>query len=153
MAPYFLALEAQIDLKAGNSRTALHLLAEANAKVEQTNERWFAAEIIRLQGEVLVALDGDQAAEAELCFTRALDTAEGQHARFWELRAAMSLSRLDRESGCGRERVRQLCSGFEEGFALPDLQAAQALSLRGSHFREETSSRDPYSRSSHRFTS
>ena len=128
MTPYFLALEAQIDLKAGDSRTALHLLAAASAKVEQTSEQWFAAEILRLQGEALAAMGEDHAAEAEVCFTRALDTAESQQARLWELRAAVSLSRLGREGG--RERVQRLCSGFEEGFALPDLQAAHTLASR-----------------------
>jgi class 3 adenylate cyclase/predicted ATPase len=130
MVPYFLALEAQIDIKAGDGRTALHLLAEASAKVEQTNERWFAAEILRLQGEVLVAMGSDQAIDAESCFARALDTAESQQARLWELRAALSLSRLGGEGGHARERVRRLSSGFEEGHALPDLQAAHMLSLR-----------------------
>jgi predicted ATPase len=52
MVPYFIALQAQIQVRAGNHDVALRLLEEAHARIERTNERWFAAEVLRLQGEV-----------------------------------------------------------------------------------------------------
>lgn len=127
MLPYFLTLEAQVEIGAGDLRTALHLLEEASAKIEQTNECWFAAEILRLRGETLLGIGLDRAAEARVCFERALDTAAGQHALLWELRVAVSLARMDAIDGSERERVRQLYARFSEGFGLPELQAAHAF--------------------------
>jgi hypothetical protein len=94
-------------------------------RVERTSERWFAAEILRLQAEVLEILDRLQ--DAKACLARALETAAHQQARFWELRAALSAARLGLDGAAARERVRRLQASFSEGFELPDLQAAQAL--------------------------
>jgi predicted ATPase len=48
---------------------------------------------------LLLALSVDHQAEAEACFEQALTTARHQQARSWELRAAMSLSRLWQQQG------------------------------------------------------
>jgi hypothetical protein len=93
-------------------------------RVERTDERWYEAEIYRLEGEVLVALD--RLADARACFVRGLETAEGQQARFWELRAALNLWRLGRDPAA-RDRVVRLKEGFSEGLELPDLKAARLL--------------------------
>ena len=49
-------------------------------------------EIYRLRGELRLARDGDTA-QAEADFRLAIDVARRQQARFWELRATMSLAR------------------------------------------------------------
>lgn len=100
------------------------MLEEARIRVERTGERWYEAEIHRLEGEVLVALD--RLADAKACFARALETAAGQQARFWELRAALSFARLSHDPAA-RDRVGRLRAGFSEGFELPDLKAARAF--------------------------
>ena len=61
MVPYFIALQAQIEIKAGDPGAALLLLEAAHAGIERTKERWFAAEVLRLQGEVLLQLGEDKA--------------------------------------------------------------------------------------------
>jgi predicted ATPase len=70
--------------------------------------------------------------EAETCFRQALDVARRQQAKSWELRAAMSLSRLWQRQG-KRDEARQLLteiySWFTEGHDTPDLREAQALLL------------------------
>jgi predicted ATPase len=124
LMPYFLALLAQVEQTAKRPQTALPMLEEARIRVERTGERWYEAEIHRLEGEVLVALD--RLADARACFARALETAAGQQARFWELRAALSLWRLDHDPAA-RDRVVRLKAGFSEGFELPDLKAARLL--------------------------
>jgi predicted ATPase len=124
LMPYFLALLAQVEQKGKRPQTALPLLEEACIRVERTGERWYEAEIHRLEGEVLVALD--RFADAKAYFVRALKTAEGQQARFWELRAALSLSRLGNDPAA-LDRVVRLKAGFSEGFELPDLKAARLL--------------------------
>ncbi|TIP71134.1 MAG: adenylate cyclase [Mesorhizobium sp.] len=127
MVPYFIALQAQIEVRAGDHDVALRLLEEAHARIERTNERWFAAEVLRLQGEVLLHSGGDGVALAENRFSDALAIAQAQGARFWELRAALSLARGDCPIPGARERLALIISGFTEGQTLPDLQAAQAL--------------------------
>jgi predicted ATPase len=124
LMPYFLALLAQVEQTAKHPQTALPMLEEARISVERTGERWYEAEIHRLEGEALVTLD--RLADARACFARALETAAGQQARFWELRSALSLWRLDHDSAT-RDRVVRLKAGFSEGFELPDLKAARLL--------------------------
>jgi predicted ATPase len=68
--------------------------------------------------------------EAEACFRQALDAARRQQAKSWELRAAMSLSRLWQGQD-KRAEARQLLAGiygwFTEGFDTADLREAKAL--------------------------
>ena len=67
---------------------------------------------------------------AEECFQQALDVARQQQAKSWELRAAMSLSRLWQRQG-KRDAARQLLAPiygwFTEGFDTADLQEARVL--------------------------
>ena len=67
---------------------------------------------------------------AQDCFQQALKLAREQQAKAWELRAAMSLSRLWHQQG-KHQSARQLLSavyaGFSEGFATADLQEAKVL--------------------------
>ena len=53
----------------------------------------------RLQGELLLRQAVPDAAQAEACFQQALAIARRQQAKSWELRAAMSLSRLWQQQG------------------------------------------------------
>ena len=67
---------------------------------------------------------------AETLFREALDIGARQVAKFWELRAAMSLARFRRDQG-GRAEARDLLAPiygwFTEGFGTPDLREAKAL--------------------------
>jgi hypothetical protein len=72
----------------------------------------------------LVALD--RFADAKACFARGLETAASQQARFWELRAALSLSHVGHDPAV-RNRIARLKAGFSEGLELPDLNAAREL--------------------------
>ncbi|ULJ76069.1 hypothetical protein [Rhizobium gallicum] len=127
MSPYFSAVQAQIDIKAGHPGAALALLVEAQQVIERTNERWFAAEVFRLQGEAMLQIDPERKTMAAERFGESLATARAQGARFWELRAATSLARIDNE-GSSREQLAKICESFTEGTALPDLKNAQLLS-------------------------
>jgi adenylate cyclase len=96
--------------------------------VEKTGERFWEAEIHRLEGE-LRRLDGEDG-RAEACFQTALDVASRQGALSLELRAATSLARLCHDTGRGHD-ARPLLSGvygrFREGFDTLDLRDAQVL--------------------------
>jgi TOMM system kinase/cyclase fusion protein len=130
LVPYFLALLAEACGHAGQADEGLHLLTEALAVADHNAERWYKAELYRLQGELLLAQSPHQHTDAEACFRHALALAGTQHARSWELRAAMSLSRLWQQQGKranARELLAPVYGWFTEGFDTADLQEARAL--------------------------
>jgi adenylate cyclase len=106
--PYYLALLAEAYGKVGQFDEGLHVLAEALTAVHTTGERFYEAELYRLQGAFLLAQEGTkppatgkehrgQAAAA--CFHYALTIARGQQAKWWELQAARCISRLSQQQG------------------------------------------------------
>jgi predicted ATPase len=128
--PYFLTLLAEAYGQAGQPEAGLAVLAEALTLVAATEERWWEAEVYRLQGALLLQLPLPDVGQAEGCFRQALDVAYGQQARALELRAALSLGRLWQGQG-KRAEPRQLLAPiygwFAEGFDTLDLQVAKAL--------------------------
>ncbi len=89
--PYHIALLARGCELAGQVEEALTLLDDALQIAERTGERWFAAELNRHKGRLLLRQGHSEAAE-EL-YRKALSIAEDQGAKLWELRAAVSLAR------------------------------------------------------------
>jgi predicted ATPase len=86
--------------------------------------------LYRLQGELLLARSAERYVEAETCFHQSLDVARRQQAKSWELRAAMSLSRLWQQQGkrqAAHDLLAPVYGWFSEGFDIADLQEAQAL--------------------------
>jgi class 3 adenylate cyclase/predicted ATPase len=130
--PYMLAQLAETYGSLGQSSAGFSILAEALALVETTGERWWEAELSRLQGELLLAQAGipPSVGEAEAWMQHALAIARHQQAKSLELRAAMSLSRLWQQQG-KRDEARELLAPvygwFTEGFDTADLQEAKAL--------------------------
>jgi predicted ATPase len=107
---------------------AMTLLDDALQIVERTGERWFAAELNRHKGQLLLRQGQSEAAE-EL-YRKALSIAAKQEAKLWELRAATSLARLRRDQGRHAEARDLLAPDygwFTEGFDTPDLKEAKAL--------------------------
>jgi class 3 adenylate cyclase/tetratricopeptide (TPR) repeat protein len=135
--PRYYALLAEAYKSVGQITAGLATLTEAFS--QQHSERADAAELLRLQGELLLAQDGRHhpatearhiPLKAEACFQQALDTARSQQAKMLELRAAVSLSRLWQQQG-KRQEARQLLAEvyawFTEGFGTRDLQEAKTL--------------------------
>jgi predicted ATPase/class 3 adenylate cyclase len=128
--PYFCTVLAEVCDHLGHPEDGLQALAEAHTLVEQHDQRWWEAEVYRLQSVLLLRQPGTPQAEAEAWLQRALDVARRQHAKSLELRAALSLSRLWQQQG-KRDEARQLLAPiygwFTEGFDTADLQEAKAL--------------------------
>ena len=130
LRPYFLSLLAEAYGIIGQPEAGLTALTEALTHVETTGERWCEAELYRLQGALLLQQASDNATEAESCFHHALDIARHQQAKSFELRSAMSLSRLWQQQGkraAARELLAPVYGWFTEGFDTADLQEAKAL--------------------------
>ena len=126
--PYFVALLAEAYEIAGQVDAAVTLATEALQIVERTGERWFAAELNRHKGQLLLRQGQPEAAE-EL-YRKALGIAREQEAKLWELRAATSLARLWSEQGRqgeARDLLGPVYGWFTEGFDTPDLKVAKAL--------------------------
>ncbi len=106
----------------GRVEKGIEVLAEALASMEKTGERYYEDELYRLKGELLLnaergmrnaerktkkknrafspihsssfSVHCSAAVEAEACFSQAIEIAQRQQAKSWELRASTSLARL-----------------------------------------------------------
>lgn len=121
---------AETYAKSGQSEAGLAVIAEALAFVEQTDERFFEAELYRFKGELLIQQIDPDTQQAETCYHHALAIAHRQQAKSLELRAATSLARLWQIQGKRQEAYELLTSvygWFTEGFDTADLIDAKAL--------------------------
>jgi predicted ATPase len=128
--PYFLTLFADVHGTIGEPEAGLTVLTEALALMGTTGERWYEAEIYRLQGELLLQQNSDHQAEAETCYQQAIAIAQNQQAKSFELRTATSLARLWQLQGKRQEAhdlLAPVYGWFTEGFDTADLQEAKAL--------------------------
>ncbi len=130
----FLAVLAEAYGKDEQVEEGLSTVAEALAFVERTEERYYEAELYRLQGELTLQADKRspeaKGKEAAACFHKAIEVARSQQAKSWELRAATSLARLWQQQG-KRAEVHELLAPvyewFTEGFDTADLKDAKIL--------------------------
>jgi len=98
---------------------------------QEQRETFFAPEVHRLEGELLVQADGRARGEAEQKFRYAFDLAQGRSEMSLALRAATSLAGLlATDSGRraeGRAILARTYERFTEGFETRDLRVAKAL--------------------------
>ena len=144
--PLWTVLLAEAAGRTGQIEEGLCLLGEALTMFAASGRGDMLAEAHRLQGELLLqskaqkpdsravmphATSHQSSVEAaEACFHQALTIARRQQARSWELRAAMSLSRLWQQQGkhaVARHLLAEVYGWFTEGFDTPDLRQARAL--------------------------
>ena len=114
--------------KIGEPDVGLKLLDQALAQIEETQERFFEAELHRIRGEILI--EGGKRRAGEEALQSALRVASRQQARLWELRAATRLARLWRGQGrtaAARDLLAPVYGWFTEGFDTADLKDAKAL--------------------------
>jgi class 3 adenylate cyclase/tetratricopeptide (TPR) repeat protein len=127
--PYYLSMLANAYRQLARFDDALQTLNEGQAVAEKNDDRFQQAELHRLKGEVLLAQSSDQAA-AEECFRQAVEKAQRQQSKAWELRATISLTRLWQGQGRRREARAALATVFDtytEGLSTPDIIDATAL--------------------------
>ncbi|MDP6953786.1 MAG: hypothetical protein QGF53_13610 [Alphaproteobacteria bacterium] len=114
----------------GKASEAANLCDEAIEIGRLSHDLWYRAEALHLRGEIAL-LDAKQTnIDPEVYFKQALETAQGQSAKSWELRAATSLARLWQSQGKAAEAhdlLAPVYDWFTEGFDTPDLIDAKAL--------------------------
>jgi class 3 adenylate cyclase/predicted ATPase len=128
LIPHYVDLLAGVCEMSGQVEEALALLDNALQIVKRTGERWLAAELNRHKGQLLARKGHFEAAE-EL-YRNALNIAQQQEAKLWELRTAANLARLHRDQGRraeARDLLAPIYGWFTEGFDTPDLREARSL--------------------------
>jgi predicted ATPase len=123
-------LLAQVYGKTGQIEKAFDVLERALARAHQSGERWYEAELYRINGELLLNPSFSAEEPAEACFQKALKVSREQSAKSLELRAAMSLSRLWQRQGKkdeARQLLAEIYGWFTEGFETADLREARTL--------------------------
>jgi tetratricopeptide (TPR) repeat protein len=116
--------------KSGRVEEGLDWVAKGLTTAEQTGLRATEAELHRLQGELLMIKDPNNAVEAERSLRIAIDVARRQGAKLFELRATVSLARLLKQQGRSDEAhqiLAEIYGWFTEGFDTADLKDAKSL--------------------------
>lgn len=126
---HYYAILADAYRASGRIEDALEAVEEGLAFVEKSQERFHESNLNRLRGDLLLMQSHDNQSQAENCYLKAIEIAEKQAARSWELRATMSLARLwkDVRPEEARTRLDGIYNWFSEGFSTPDLVEARNL--------------------------
>jgi tetratricopeptide (TPR) repeat protein len=118
-------------LKAGRTADGLAVVAEGLEASHRNHDGEQEAELWRIRGDLLLleAKPGSEN-EAEGCFRQAIEIALHQQAKWWELRAKVSLAGLLVKRGRRDEAhsmLAEIYNWFTEGFDTADLRDAKAL--------------------------
>jgi predicted ATPase len=144
---FYLCLLAEVYRQEGQADEGLSVVTEALTLTATTGNRSAEPELHRLKGELLLLQVASRQKtlipptptsmrlpateeEVEACFRHALVVARHQQAKLYELRTALSLSRLLQQQGKqvdARELLAPIYCWFTEGFDTADLQEAKAL--------------------------
>ena len=151
LRPVYLGILAHAYGQAGKAQEGLQTLEVALEAVDEGGERTNEAELYRLKGELLLKSDEDilltsadasaktgtqnncataRQQEAEKCFEKALTIARHQEAKSWELRTAVSLSKLmitQHRHNDALALLKPIYEWFTEGFETVDLAEARDL--------------------------
>ncbi|MDE0318120.1 MAG: AAA family ATPase [Candidatus Poribacteria bacterium] len=149
LRPVYLGMLAHACGQAGKIQDGLQAVEKALAAGTESGERTNEAELYRLKGELLLkseeivstttantsvkTIEKNSCAserEAEKCFQKALTIAQHQEAKLWELRTAVSLSKLmitQNRHDAAYALLKPIYEWFTEGFETVDLVEARDM--------------------------
>ena len=119
---------AEALIAAGDGGLISPTIDEELERAERQQSPSMIPELLRIRGELLLLHDDDNPELARHYFTRSIEGARAQGALSWELRAALSLARLERSENRPREArqlLRAVYDRFTEGFDTSDLKSAK----------------------------
>lgn len=133
--PYNLALLAESYSRIGRPKDGLEILQQALGETSISSERFYDAELYRLQGELtlrsrLGSTRRQGQYDAEQSFMKAINVARDSGAKSLQLRATISLSRLwqgTRNKKAAHCQLELIYDSFTEGFDTSDLIEAREL--------------------------
>ena len=106
------------------------VLDRAIEAAEQTDDRWYLAELYRKRGVLLLAGNNVDRAKGEAELEKSLAIARDQEAKIWELRTATSIARHCHATGRtpqARKLLQPVYAWFTEGLDSADIIAAKKL--------------------------
>jgi len=128
--PGYMSMLVELYLKAGRTNEGLKLVKELLDIVETKNKRDYEPELYRLKGELIMGSSANNQSDAEKCFQKAIEISRKQGAKSLELRAVISLSRLNQKQEKteeARQMLSEIYGWFTEGFETADLKEAKSL--------------------------
>jgi tetratricopeptide (TPR) repeat protein len=127
--PWYLSLLAEAERAIGKYDVALQVIDEAIEYVGRAGGNFYQAEVYRVKGSILEA-QGASSETTEHFYRQAVACAQFQQAKWWELRASVSLARLllSQDRGAqGRAILEPVYGWFQEGLDTVDLVEAKSL--------------------------
>jgi class 3 adenylate cyclase/predicted ATPase len=128
--PWYVSHLARACAELGLFDDAWRHVDEALNAIGATGETWCESDVHRTAGEIALLEPAPDVARAEMHFRHALEIAQLQQAKSWELRAAVSLAKLLRDQvhrDTARELLSPIYGWFSEGFDTLDLKQAKSL--------------------------
>jgi predicted ATPase len=122
--PNHVFLLAEAEALSGDVETGIGLIVDQFAEISRSGQRWLEAELHRRHAELLILRTPPDEAAAEAAFVRALDIARRQHARLFELRAAIGLAQLY-QSQSRMDAARDILAPMIDTQWDPDLREVQ----------------------------
>jgi predicted ATPase len=129
-APLFQGLLAELEAEGDRADGALQRINEALALLRETGGRWTEALLHRIRGAILLKRDPSNTAAAAEAFLAAVAVAQTQHARSFELQAALALAKLYQSISRPVEAhpiLAPALEGFSPTPEMPEIAEAQAL--------------------------
>lgn len=145
LLPVYLGVLADAFVQAGKVEEGLHTIDKAFDVVKESGECTNAAELYHIKGKLLLISDSTDKSEktregnnpssshqcvVEECFRKSLSIARKQEAKSWELRTAISLSKLMMTQNRHDEvksLLKPIYDWFTEGFDTHDLKEAREI--------------------------
>jgi predicted ATPase len=130
--PYHLGLLAQAQLAADDLETGMATVRDGLARARRTGERFYEAELLRLQAALLLARSATEEAcgEGEALLRESLAIARGQKAHLFALRTSLSFARLriaQRRPTEAAGLLRRACTEIGDQSGLADFDMALKL--------------------------
>jgi class 3 adenylate cyclase/predicted ATPase len=129
LEPLIQTLLAELEAQCGRTEIGLKLLDELLAETHRSGERWFDSEVHRIRAKLLLLRGPSEIAEAEKALTSAIEVAQAQQTRAFELLATISLARLYQVTNrdrAARELLLTL-SNQRIGHEVPEFEEVQRI--------------------------
>jgi class 3 adenylate cyclase/predicted ATPase len=128
--PFLQGLLSELEAENQNQAGAVIQIEEALTIANRTGEHWADSFLYRIRGETLLKGEPANSAPAEEAFLVAIAIAKEQKAKSFELRAALSLSRLYQATGraaAAHAVLAPALEGFSPTPEFPEIDEAQKL--------------------------
>jgi predicted ATPase len=128
--PHLLGVAADAHFRTASVEPGLSAIEEAHNVTERTGERFYEAELHRLEGELRFLRDRRHKAEAAAAFEHAIQIGRAQGSRLLVLRALVSLGRLRQSEDRFREvrpMLEEAVTDVDRDPSLLDLREATRL--------------------------